>query len=136
MLSSPDSSQDKHNLNLSEHTLDLTSLTSVDSGISVVNADNLNQKDDTVINAPNSRTSPSGVNSQKVLPGEDLLSGQITKSLAELDNHTGILHVWFLVLEGLASTVSTCPKNYQPQTLEMMFELLRQAAQVPGRTED
>ena len=52
--------------------------------------------------------------------------------LEKLDNHTGILHVWLLVLEGLASTVSTCPKNYQPQTLEVLFELLRSAAQTPG----
>ena len=52
--------------------------------------------------------------------------------LEKLDNHTGVLHVWLLVLEGLASTVSTCPKNYQPQTLEVLFELLRSAAQTPG----
>ena len=53
--------------------------------------------------------------------------------LEKLDNHTGVLHVWLLVLEGLASTVSTCPKNYQPQTLEVLFELLRSAAQTPGK---
>ncbi len=52
--------------------------------------------------------------------------------LEKLDNHTGILHVWLLILEGMGSTVSTCPKNYQPQTLEMLFELLRSAAQSPG----
>ena len=55
--------------------------------------------------------------------------------LEKLDNHTGVLHVWLLVLEGLASTVSTCPKNYQPQTLEVLFELLRSAAQTPGESE-
>ena len=54
-------------------------------------------------------------------------------SLEDLDNHTGVLHVWFLVLEGLATTASTAPKNYQPQTLEMLFNLLRSAAQVPGK---
>ena len=52
--------------------------------------------------------------------------------LADLDNHTGVLHVWFLVLEGLANTVATCPKAYQPQTLEMLFELLRATTHVPG----
>lgn len=54
-------------------------------------------------------------------------------TLSELDNHSGILHVWSLVLEGLATAISICPKNYQPQTLEMMFEILRASAKVPGR---
>ncbi|XP_064617857.1 brefeldin A-inhibited guanine nucleotide-exchange protein 3-like [Liolophura sinensis] len=53
-------------------------------------------------------------------------------NLDELDNPTGILHVWYLVLEGLASAIAVCPKSYQPQTLEMLFELLRSAANVPG----
>ena len=53
-------------------------------------------------------------------------------SLEDLDNTTGVLHVWFLVLEGLATTVATAPKHYQPQTLEMLFTLLRSASQVPG----
>ena len=57
------------------------------------------------------------------------------RPLEKLDNHTGVLHVWLLVLEGLASTVSTCPRNYQPQTLEVLFELLRSAAQTPGKKE-
>ena len=52
--------------------------------------------------------------------------------LEDLDNHTGILHVWFLVLDGLANIVSTCPKNYQPQTMEVMFDLLQATATVPG----
>lgn len=53
-------------------------------------------------------------------------------TLDELDNHTGVLHVWFLVFEGLATTASAAPKNFQPQTLETLFNLLRSAAQVPG----
>lgn len=56
-------------------------------------------------------------------------------TLESLDNHTGILHVWFLVYEGLAGAVSACPKSYQPQTLEMLFELLRSTAKTPGKTE-
>ncbi|XP_064629621.1 brefeldin A-inhibited guanine nucleotide-exchange protein 3-like isoform X3 [Lineus longissimus] len=55
-----------------------------------------------------------------------------TKTLGEMDNHTGILHVWFLLLEGMATAVSTCPKTYQPQTLEMLFDLLRSSANTPG----
>ena len=53
-------------------------------------------------------------------------------ALDDLDNHTGILHVWFLMLEGLSGAIAACPKSYQPQTMEMMFELLRSASQVPG----
>lgn len=53
-------------------------------------------------------------------------------TLHDLDNHTGILHVWFLMLEGLSGAISACPKSYQPQTMEMLFELLRSASQVPG----
>ena len=56
----------------------------------------------------------------------------ISETLADLDNRTGALRVYFLLIEGLASAVSSCPKNYQPQTLEMLFELMRLAAQVPG----
>jgi len=52
--------------------------------------------------------------------------------LESLDNHTGVLHVYFLVIEGLASTVASCPKYYQPQTLEVLFELMRSVAIVPG----
>ncbi|XP_061176274.1 brefeldin A-inhibited guanine nucleotide-exchange protein 3-like [Saccostrea echinata] len=53
-------------------------------------------------------------------------------SLDAIDNSTGILHVLFLLLEGLASAVSSCPKSYQPETLEMLFELLKATADVPG----
>ncbi|XP_074653085.1 brefeldin A-inhibited guanine nucleotide-exchange protein 3-like [Tubulanus polymorphus] len=55
-----------------------------------------------------------------------------TRTLSTIDNHTGVLHVWFLLFEGLASSVSQCPKSYQPQSLEMLFELLRSAATTPG----
>ncbi|XP_071113726.1 brefeldin A-inhibited guanine nucleotide-exchange protein 3-like [Haliotis cracherodii] len=52
--------------------------------------------------------------------------------LDELDNPSRILHVWFLLLDGLATSISSCPKTFQPQTMEMLFELLRSAADVPG----
>jgi len=60
------------------------------------------------------------------------LKGKVTMSLDELDNQSGVLHVFFLIFEGLASAVSSCPKNYQPQTLEALFQLMRSAANVPG----
>ncbi|KAL5009933.1 hypothetical protein ScPMuIL_012238 [Solemya velum] len=53
-------------------------------------------------------------------------------TLEMLDNNSGILRIWFLMLEGLAGAVSACPKSYQPQTLEMLFQLLRQSSTVPG----
>jgi len=50
-----------------------------------------------------------------------------SQSLFHYDK-SGTLRVYFLVIEGLSSTVSACPKNYQPQTLEMLFELMRLAS--------
>jgi len=49
-------------------------------------------------------------------------------------DRTGSLHVYFLVIEGLTETVSSCPKYYQPQTLDVLFALLRSASGVPGNT--
>ncbi|ESO87248.1 hypothetical protein LOTGIDRAFT_229359 [Lottia gigantea] len=54
------------------------------------------------------------------------------KPLDDLDNPSGILHVWYLLLDGLATSISSCPKTFQPQTLQTLFELLRSAADVPG----
>lgn len=70
-----------------------------------------------------------GTGSESKAPGKAAVT---LVNLDELDNPTGILHVWYLVLEGLASAIAVCPKSYQPQTLEMLFELLRSAASVPG----
>ncbi|XP_029652523.1 brefeldin A-inhibited guanine nucleotide-exchange protein 3 isoform X1 [Octopus sinensis] len=55
-------------------------------------------------------------------------------SLESLDNHCGLLHVWFLILDGLASATAVCPRTYQPQTMEMLFELLRETTKTPGPT--
>ena len=53
--------------------------------------------------------------------------------LGQLDKPTGVLRVWFLVLEGLTNTVSACTRNYQPQILQTLFELLRSTAELPGK---
>ncbi|XP_077977427.1 brefeldin A-inhibited guanine nucleotide-exchange protein 3-like [Glandiceps talaboti] len=53
-------------------------------------------------------------------------------SIDSIDDESGIIRVWFLLLEGLTGAVSTCPRNYQPQTLELLFELLRAIAAIPG----
>lgn len=54
------------------------------------------------------------------------------ESLESLDNESGILHVWFLMIDGLAGSVACCPKTYQPETLDMLFDLLRSLHDIPG----
>ena len=54
-------------------------------------------------------------------------------SLTDLDRPTGILHVWFLLLEGVCGATAACPRNFQPATMETLFELLRAASHIPGR---
>lgn len=53
-------------------------------------------------------------------------------SLDQLDKRTGLLHVWFLLLDGLSSAVWACPKPYQPAALDTLFCLLRSTVQCPG----
>ena len=47
-------------------------------------------------------------------------------------DRSGCLRVYFLVVEGLTETVSLCPKNYQPQSLDTLFAIIRSAAKIPG----
>ncbi|GIX96960.1 brefeldin A-inhibited guanine nucleotide-exchange protein 3 [Caerostris darwini] len=56
----------------------------------------------------------------------------VSVSLQSLEKHTGIIHVWFLLLEGLAGTLATCPKQYQSATMETLFNMLRNLKDVPG----
>ena len=53
-------------------------------------------------------------------------------SLENLDRPSGVLKVWFLLLEGLASATVTCPRKFQPHTLDTLFQLLRDLIHVPG----
>uniref|UniRef100_T1J3I1 SEC7 domain-containing protein n=1 Tax=Strigamia maritima TaxID=126957 RepID=T1J3I1_STRMM len=53
-------------------------------------------------------------------------------TLDSMDAPSGILHVWFLLLEGLAATVSTCERKYQPYTMESFFVHLRGLYDSPG----
>ena len=53
-------------------------------------------------------------------------------TLGELDKGSGVLHVWYLLLDGLATAISSCPRSFQPQTLTTLFQLLRDTANVPG----
>ncbi|XP_055950997.1 brefeldin A-inhibited guanine nucleotide-exchange protein 3-like isoform X2 [Argiope bruennichi] len=56
----------------------------------------------------------------------------VSVTLQSLEKHTGIIHVWFLLLEGLAGTLATCPKQYQSATMEALFNMLRNLKEVPG----
>ena len=53
-------------------------------------------------------------------------------TLGELDKGSGVLHVWYLLLDGLATAISSCPRSFQPQTLTTLFQLLRDTANAPG----
>ena len=52
-------------------------------------------------------------------------------SITSIDD-TGVLRVWFLLLDGLTKVVAQCPCKYQPQTLEVLFDILRSITTVPG----
>lgn len=59
-------------------------------------------------------------------------SSEVSVTIADMDNPSGILRVWFLMLEGLASATIICPKSLQPEALETLFKLLRNLMNVPG----
>ncbi|RXM32986.1 Brefeldin A-inhibited guanine nucleotide-exchange protein 3 [Acipenser ruthenus] len=52
--------------------------------------------------------------------------------LAEFDDDTGLIQVWILLLEQLTAAVSNCPRQHQPPTLDLLFELLREVTKTPG----
>ncbi|XP_076307697.1 LOW QUALITY PROTEIN: brefeldin A-inhibited guanine nucleotide-exchange protein 3 [Tachypleus tridentatus] len=62
----------------------------------------------------------------------ELIKPEESVSLKKLDQATGILHVWFLLLEGLAGAVATCPRRYQPHTMETLFTMLQNLHKIPG----
>ncbi|XP_015191675.1 PREDICTED: brefeldin A-inhibited guanine nucleotide-exchange protein 3 isoform X4 [Polistes dominula] len=62
-------------------------------------------------------------------PGNESYS---TMTLQSMDKPSGILRVWYILIEGLASATMICPRRYQPHTLETLFHLLRDILNVPG----
>ncbi|XP_069090434.1 brefeldin A-inhibited guanine nucleotide-exchange protein 3 isoform X2 [Pleurodeles waltl] len=56
----------------------------------------------------------------------------IESVLAEFDDDTGLIEVWIILLEQLTTTISNCPRQHQPPTLDLLFELLREVTKVPG----
>lgn len=58
-------------------------------------------------------------------------SSSTATSIIAIDD-TGILRIWFLILEGLTSSVTKSPKNFQPMIIELIFEILHSITTVPG----
>ncbi|XP_059166369.1 brefeldin A-inhibited guanine nucleotide-exchange protein 3-like isoform X2 [Physella acuta] len=54
------------------------------------------------------------------------------RSLDDMDSKSGVLHVWFLLLDGLVSAINHCPKSSQSHALGTLIDLLKLAAHVPG----
>ncbi|KMQ96975.1 brefeldin a-inhibited guanine nucleotide-exchange protein 3, partial [Lasius niger] len=77
---------------------------------------------------------------QEIIPERsyDVLTPLIDKNahsmttLQSMDKPSGILRVWYILIEGLASATMICPRRYQPHTLETLFHLLRDILNVPG----
>lgn len=44
----------------------------------------------------------------------------------------GLINVWIILLEELTTAISNCPRQHQPPTLDLLFELLRDIAKTPG----
>ncbi|XP_001370261.2 brefeldin A-inhibited guanine nucleotide-exchange protein 3 isoform X1 [Monodelphis domestica] len=56
----------------------------------------------------------------------------IESILSDFDDDTGLIEVWIILLEQLTAAVSNCPRQHQPPTLDLLFELLRDVTKVPG----
>nr|XP_025033827.1 brefeldin A-inhibited guanine nucleotide-exchange protein 3 isoform X3 [Pelodiscus sinensis] len=52
--------------------------------------------------------------------------------LSDFEDDTGLINVWIILLEELTTAISNCPRQHQPPTLDLLFELLRDIAKVPG----
>ncbi|XP_021364639.1 brefeldin A-inhibited guanine nucleotide-exchange protein 3-like isoform X1 [Mizuhopecten yessoensis] len=111
-----------------ERTYDSGSITSNDSGITVVPGEKL-------VNSGSNQTKLTAVErTDNSVTKTTSVSDHAEDTLESMDNQSGILHVWFLVVDGLAGSVSSCPKIYQSDTLEMLFSILKSAANIPGPT--
>ncbi|XP_058422171.1 brefeldin A-inhibited guanine nucleotide-exchange protein 3 isoform X4 [Diceros bicornis minor] len=55
----------------------------------------------------------------------------IESILSDFDDDTGLIEVWIILLEQLTAAVSNCPRQHQPPTLDLLFELLRDVTKTP-----
>ncbi|RWS16722.1 brefeldin A-inhibited guanine nucleotide-exchange protein 3-like protein [Dinothrombium tinctorium] len=53
--------------------------------------------------------------------------------LSDIDRAVKILHVWYLLLDGLTNSITTCPLQHQTKTMEMSLSLLGTLRQNPGQ---
>ncbi|GFN83267.1 Brefeldin a-inhibited guanine nucleotide-exchange protein 3-like [Plakobranchus ocellatus] len=67
-----------------------------------------------------------------IMDSKTIVQTTCYKTLDEMDNQSGVLHVWFLLLDGLVSAVNRCPKAVQSHALNTLIDLLKSAASVPG----
>lgn len=58
--------------------------------------------------------------------------GATSRTLDAMDRGSGVLHVWYLLVEGLAGCCIACPRRYQPHTLDTLFTMLRSLLHCPG----
>lgn len=62
---------------------------------------------------------------------ENARASAYAHSVTAMDD-SGILRVWYLLLDVLTTTVLTCPRKFQLQSLDTLFEVLHSVSSVPG----
>ena len=60
-----------------------------------------------------------------------VLAPNYARSITAMDD-SGILRVWYLMLDVLTTTVITCPRKHQLQALDTLFDVLHSVSSVPG----
>ncbi|KAK3098836.1 hypothetical protein FSP39_023524 [Pinctada imbricata] len=141
LMEVPDVSETDSSLDLEQKT-DSSSLKSVDSGITEITSESTAGKDSKKSciseDAPVDDTLQDSVSLLLLQNRPRLSYSHLTHddlgTLDTMDTTSGILHVWFLLIDGLAGSVASCPKAYQPDTLDMLFQILKSSAEVPGPT--
>lgn len=53
-------------------------------------------------------------------------------SLSKMDKPSGVLKIWYILIEGLASNTIICARRNQPHALETLFKLLKELVTCPG----
>ena len=59
------------------------------------------------------------------------LAPNYARSITAMDD-SGILRVWYLMLDVLTTTVITCPRKFQLQALDILFDVLHSVSSIPG----
>lgn len=60
------------------------------------------------------------------------VSDEELRNINELDKASGVLKVWFLLLDGLTNSLIVCPVAHQCMILQTIFKLFKQLKQSPG----